>query len=119
MTSINLFPNVVINDLQEFYIIAGDDRTLTFNVYDSGSAAVNLAGATVTWRMAYYGRSDAVLTKSGVLAGSPNNRFTVSLVPSDTNGLSGKFIHQYTIVASSGSYFRPSQGIIYIKQAIA
>ena len=112
-----LFPNAIINDLQEFYMIAGRNETLVFNVYDSGSAAVNLAGTSIIWLLAPYGSTDSVLTKTCIKSGSPINRFSVILTNADTDELSGKYVHQYTIT-NSGSYVRPSQGIIFILPAL-
>jgi hypothetical protein len=91
-------------------------------VYTSASAAVDLNAATLSWKLAYYGSGDAVLTKSGspaiVYSGSPINQFTVNLVAGDTSGSSGKFIQQYTVVDFSGNTFRPSQGIINIARGL-
>ncbi len=118
LTNNAIFPNIVVNDLTEFSFNAGSDQTLTFNVFDSGSNAFSLAGATVTWKLAPYGQSTSILTKTGVLSGSPTNQFSVYLDYSDTSDLSGKYAYQYTVVAVSGSYFNPSQGTMYINPRI-
>jgi hypothetical protein len=108
------FAVLATNDLPEFSMIAGSDQELIFNIYDSGSSMVNLNSATITWSLAYYGQSDAIVTKSGIYSGSPINQFIVNLIPSDTAGIDGKHIQQYTIVDFSGKTYKPSQGVIYI-----
>ena len=118
MTSTVVFPYTTVNDLAEFSMIAGSDQELVFNVYTSASQAVNLNASTLTWKLAYYGSGDAVLTKTGIYSGSPINQFSIDLVAGDTSGSSGKFIQQYTIVDFFGNTFRPSQGIINIAKGV-
>ena len=114
------FPHTVINDLQEFQIIAGADRILTFNIYTSGSVAPDLAGASFTWKLSPYGQYSSVLTKTGTWSGSSlKNQFKVFLEPSDTNTLSGIYLQQYTLVSAGGYTYIPSQGIIRILQLIS
>jgi hypothetical protein len=108
------FPFLTPNNLAEFQMNGGSNQELIFNVYDSGSTLINLGGATVTWYLSYFGQETAILTKTAVTAGMPTGQFRVDLVPADTSALHGKFIHQYKIVDSSGSTFRPSQGLILI-----
>jgi hypothetical protein len=113
------FPLTSPNDLPEISFIAGSNQELSFNVYDSGSVAVNLSGGTVTWRLSSYGQGTALVSKSGLLSGSPTNQFKVLLVAADTTSLYGKFIQQYSLVDTSGSSFRPSQGLINITRGIS
>jgi hypothetical protein len=109
----NSFPFLTAYDLPEIQFIAGTSQELVFYVYTSASVPVNLSGAGVTWKMGYFGQNETILGKVGVTSGS-QNYFTVYLHNADTDGLSGKMIHQYDIVDTSGSTFRPSQGIINI-----
>lgn len=114
------FPFTSPNNLTEISFIAGSNQELAFNVYDSGSVAVNLSGGTVTWRLSQYGPvSTALVSKSGLLSGSPTNQFKVLLLPADTATLGGKYIQQYTLVDSSGSTFIPSQGLVNITRRSA
>jgi hypothetical protein len=108
-----------VYDLPEISFIGGDTKTLNFYVYNSGSAAVDITSATISWNLAYYGMATSALTKSGSPSGSPVNHFTVELGYSDTYLLSGKYIQQYTLTDLSGACFRPSQGIVYIKTGIS
>ena len=113
------FPYMTINNLTEFAFIAGSDQNLFFDVYTSGSVAVDLSGASVTWHLARYGTSTAIVSKSGTVSGSPINKFSVRVVSSDTSGLEGKFIQQYSITDVSGSVIRPAQGLIHILAALS
>lgn len=112
------FPYTSPYDLEEFTMIAGNSKEIVFNVYNSASSLVDLSGATITWFLSRIGDSNAIVTKSGVFSGSPIGQFTVNLTPSDTVTLQGKYVHQYRLVDSSGSTFRPSQGIINLSRAI-
>ena len=110
-----MFPNQIVYDLGEDSFIGGNERIYTFNIYDSGSSAVNLTNCSLGWRMSYFGQSGStILSKSGSFSGSPTNRFTVTLGLSDTQSLSGKFVQQPFFTDGSGNEFRPSQGIINI-----
>jgi len=103
------------NDLDPISFIAGTYQELTFYIYDSasGSATKDLSAATCTWEMARYGSDDTVLTKTAVVSGSPINMMVVTLASSDTEALSGKFIHQ-NVITEGAIERRPSQGIITI-----
>lgn len=111
-------PYQQINSLEDDVFIAGTTKTLVFTVYDTTTGALlDLAGSTITWVLGYYAQPDLyLLVKSGTVTGS--GEFTISLTPSDTQGLSGKFIHQPQIIDSTGDEFRPAQGIITIIPAI-
>ena len=107
------FPNSTIYDLPSFDMIAGSDQVLVFSVYTSGCVAQSLNGMTATWSLANYGSSVASIIKAQSLSGSSNS-FTVKLLGSETSGSQGKFIQQYSLLDSSGSTMRPSQGIVSI-----
>jgi len=104
-----------INSLEEFSFIGGTEFEVTFNLYDEDGLEIDITTGTVTWTMSPLGQPDyAIVTKNGVVPGSPINRFTVTIETDDTKLLSGKFIHQAIFVDFSGSEFRPNQGIITI-----
>ena len=113
------FPYTTANDLAEFTMVAGTNQELVFDVFTSASVAINITGAIIVWKLAPYGQTTSVATTSGSLAGTPNNRFTVYMLPAHTTGLGGKYIQQYTITDTSGSVFAPSQGIINIVSKLA
>ena len=109
----NSYPFNVVYDLPEMQFKAGSSEELTFYVYTSGCVAVNLSGATIEWKLSYFGNTVATVTKVGATSGS-NNYFNVYLAKTDTDGLHGKFVQEYSVLDSSGSTFRPSQGIVNI-----
>lgn len=111
MTGRNIYLSV--NGLEEFSFIGGSEYVLEFNVFDENGAEVDITSATVSWKMSYYGQPDyAVLTKAGSI--TDTNSFEVVILSTDTQELSGKFIHQPIVVDFDGSEFRPSQGVITI-----
>ncbi len=110
------FPYTSPYNLEEFTINAGNSQELVFTVYNSASSLVDISGATITWYLGKIGDQNATVTKSGVPTGT--GQFTVYLTPADTLNLQGKYVHQYRLVDSSGSTFRPSQGIINLNRAI-
>lgn len=111
---------ITVNDLTEMSFIAGSEKSLEFNIYDSTGSPLSLNGCTVKWYLFPYGEPTAsVITKvsggSGItISASPNNLFTVTVIGSDTLQLEGKYIQQPVIIDSATSEFRPSQGIINI-----
>lgn len=112
------FPYNSPYDLTEFSMIAGSNQELTFAVYDEYGNPIDLSGATITWYLAYYGYAGANVTKTAV-SGSATNNFVVYLDGSDTASLAGKFVQQYKIVDTSGSVFRPSQGLVTLFPAVS
>ena len=110
----SVFPFLNPNDLTEFSLITGGYKRLVFNVTDDSGSAMDLSGATITWKLAPLGTSISVLTKTGA-SGSATGQFYVDLLGSDTSSIGGGvFLHQYTIVDTSGSPHTPSQGIILL-----
>lgn len=103
-----------INSLDEFSIISGGTFTLEFTVYEEDTVnLLDLSGATILWVVSPYGQEDYnVIQKSGTVTGT--GTFSVVLSPSDTEGLSGKYIHQPIITDFSGNIYRPAQGTILI-----
>lgn len=113
------FDDLSVNTLDQIKMIAGTEKTLEFLVTNSGTA-MDLSGATCTWFLAPLGVPNFVtLSKSGSLAGSPNNQFNITLLSTDTSALSGKFIQQPVVTTVGGSQYRIGQGIITIIPAIA
>lgn len=103
-----------INSLDEFSLIAGTTFTLEFSVYEQdGVNLLDMSGGTVSWVVCPYGQDDYnVLTKSGTVTGL--GTFTIELIPSDTESLSGKYIHQPIITDFSGKLYRPAQGTMLV-----
>jgi len=102
-----------VNNLDDFKFIGGNDLSLEFFVYDEDGVPVDISSATVNWRMSYYGDPDhAVIAKSGTI--NTTSSFLVELTSAETANLSGKFLHQPTVIDIDGTKFRPAQGIITI-----
>lgn len=102
-----------INSLEEISFMGGSTYTIIFDIYDENSIPVDSVLSSLSWKMFYYGQPGTVaLTKSGVY--TPLNRFTVTLTSADTQGLSGKFIHQAVITDYNGNTYKPAQGTILI-----
>jgi hypothetical protein len=114
----NTFPNTTINTLTEFSMIAGSTQDLFFNIYNSGSALVDLTGATIKWRLAPYGQPTTILEIDAINSGSPLGQFKVSISGSNTASLSGKYTGQYSMTDISGSVFK-QQGLILLIPALA
>jgi hypothetical protein len=110
----NSYPFNVVYDLPEIQFIAGANQEFTFYVFTSASVPVSLSGATVEWDLYYYGQRIPTLTKTGITSGS-SNYFNVYLTGADTENLPpNKYTHKYIVTDTSGSVYKPSQGIINI-----
>jgi len=109
------FSCIVINGLEETSFIAGNKYTFNFDIYDNNEVSLNMDSSTFKWRMAYYNfPTIAILEKTGIYADTPNNRFTITLEKTDTENLSGKFIHQPAVIDIAGTEYKLTQGIITI-----
>ena len=104
--------------LPEIQFIGSTTQYLTFSVTNPDGSAVDLNGATCTWKLQRYGEFGdvAVLLKTGNITGL--NSFQVVLSSADTESLYGKFIQQPVVIDSGGKKFIPAMGIIIIDKAI-
>ena len=101
--------------LEPFQFIGGTLQELTFDVYDSASAPLDLSNTTCYWVMSPYGNPQyATLTINGVQSGTVTNQFRVTISGSSTQNLHGKFTHQPVILDYNGKEYRPSQGVLII-----
>lgn len=87
---------------------AGNTRNLNYTVKDRTGAAVNLTGASITWRMAAARDGAALVSKStssGItVTSAANGLFTVALAAADTATLEpGTYWHQATVTDGSGN----------------
>ena len=102
-----------VNSLSEFAFIAGMPYTLYFEVFEGdGVTPLDMGGGTFRWTLSPYGEVYNILEKEGTITGV--GTATVQLSTTDTETLSGKFIHQPVIISFSGLEYRPAQGIILI-----
>ena len=107
-----------VNTLDEFAFIAGTTQPLDFTISENG-VPIEIDLMDFSWRMTPYGRKDyVVVTKLNAVITAPD-AYTrrVTLLPEDTIGIKGKYVHQITVV-SSGKTYRPAQGTITITSAI-
>ena len=92
---------------QNFRLMVGEDRTLTFSVFESdGTTAKNISGATVSSVFKTHPLSaNAVLTIAGtnVGSGTDNNQFSVVVADTDTDSLEPRVYHHTAKVTDSSS----------------
>jgi len=109
------FSTLVINDLDSFSFIGGNEQSLSFTVVDSTGSEVDLTTATCTVVFSPYGQNNyAAMTITGSVALATSNTFTATLTGSSTQTLSGKYTMQPVVVDIAGKEYRPSQGIVLI-----
>jgi len=107
-----------INCLEETFMIAGTDFTLTFEAFEEdGLTPADLGGATIKWMLCPYGRTTYnILQINGTLTGL--STFDVEISASDTLALSGKYLQQFEVESFFGQKYRPAQGVVLISPAI-
>jgi len=86
--------------LEEISFIGGTTYDLDFKLQDTSGSYVSLVGKTFTWKMSPYG-SKSVISASKIGISLVNDDYTVriTLSSSDTQNLSGKYIHQISFVS--------------------
>src|SRR5262245_11183850 len=89
---------------------AGDSKLLAITIGDRSGAAVNLAGATITYAIVELVPGGAPVTRltktlaDGVgVGGAGNNVVNVQLAEADTAALVGEYRHELEIVDSAGN----------------
>lgn len=107
----------------DFGMIEGSQQTITLDLYTIlGEEFKNVAIESVEWRMSRYGETECLASKTST--DSPNevkyeeNVITITLLPSDTMNLFGKFTHQIIIRDIHSSIFVADLGKISIKPLI-
>ncbi len=114
------FTTIVANDLEQITMIAGDELTLEYNLYDQNETPIDINGAVCTVSVFKYGDpSYVIFSVEGIPDGVEINKFDVVISGSYTNGLSGVYQHQAKIVDGAGGIHIPSQGKIVIFPAPA
>jgi hypothetical protein len=109
----------------DFTMVAGDTKTIVFNVKDSGGAALDLTGATIRWGLCAYAASGAIaeaalLTKSvgsGItVTDAAGGVCQVALSAANTTAtprMSGRYYHELE-VTSGGVVSTVHRGLIEI-----
>lgn len=107
----------------DFGMIEASQQTITLDLYTIlGEEFKNVAIESVEWRMSRYGETECLASKTS--ADSPDeikyeeNVITITLLPSDTMNLFGKFTHQIIIRDIHSSIFVADLGKISIKPLI-
>lgn len=105
-----------INSLDETGIIGGNTYTLTFTVLDVNGASILDLFSTYEFVMSYYDQPNyEVLRKSMTVSGDD---VSVTLTPSDTLSLSGKFAYQIVLQYYDTKLYIPFQGVFTIIKAL-
>lgn len=108
------------NNKKNFILTMGEDVTLSMTARDKTGAAMDITGATITWRMGRVGEA-ASLSKTGTIVSASAGTFTVALTDSDTDPTlyrARNYWHQ-AIVTISGTTTVAVQGKIRFDGAIA
>ena len=113
------FDNLKTNTLTHTLVYGGSQTTLSYFVTDSSGNPVNISAYSCSWAMSPFGTPNyPVLSKSGTLAGTPNNQFNVVLTSADTATLGGMYICQ-PMISLGGVDTIIGQGTINIVPKIA
>lgn len=103
-------------------LYAGENRTLTLHARDSANAAVSLTGKTITFRVgrrpAFPWMTSAVFSKTGTATVTASGIYSVPILPADTDGLYGDYVHQTTTEDGSGNIAVVSTGRFKIRKFI-
>lgn len=106
----------------DFSMYAGDDKLLTVTVTDEDGDAVDLTSATIKWQAAKsYGKSSAIEkdTTGGIsITDASGGVFQVTLSDTDTEDLSGNYVHEAEVTFADGSIATVLQGTMNIKPVV-
>ncbi len=114
---------------QNFTITSGDDHVLTIKVDDGATTpvAIDISGFTVWWHAARKSSSgkfsstssitkDNDLVFGAVITDGPGGVIEVTLVPVDTDDLSGDFFHEAQVRDLAGNISTVMTGDMTIKR---
>lgn len=110
--------------LPKIDFVGGETEKLVYHVYfKNTSQPFSLVNCRATFALVEFGnrRGDPIWTKEMTAVTSEDgteNVLYLTLSPSDTINLSGKFIYQITIKDTDGTVEIPKQGIFYITNTI-
>ncbi|MGE0724208.1 MAG: hypothetical protein AB7O45_07525 [Alphaproteobacteria bacterium] len=106
----------------------GQALDLVVDVTDDDGNAVDITGATITWRLARSKWSTTVLlTKDSAAGGSPSevsldptdsNRFRVHLAPGDTADKAGDYWHEGRVIDADGRPTFVVVGNLYVRPTL-
>lgn len=114
-----MYPCNEQNKLPTISFVGGATKNLYFSFLDAGGSDVDVSSYTVTFSIvsAVHRFGKPIKTKPMQISGD-NSVMSVSLSPSDTVDLFGKYIYQISIIDAAGDAEEPRQGEMYIYQNI-
>lgn len=87
-------------NLDEVSFIGGTTYNLDFKLQNTSGSYVSLVGKTFTWQMSPYGSKSTIsASKTGISLVDDDYIVRITLSSSDTQSLSGKYIHQISFVS--------------------
>lgn len=107
----NLFINLkgalpVAERNQNFEMFAGDTENVVVTVTEGGSP-INLSGATIRWVMKRAGSVTPLISKTSpagiTITDTAGGKFTISLMPADTEDQRGDYYHEAEVTDASGN----------------
>ena len=111
--------------LPEICFVGGETQDLAFHIYFYiGNRPYSLSGRTANFSIVSFRNKTGtpILTKEMDVrfdnTGAVNNVLTVTLAPTETVDLSGKYIYEIQIKDIDGDVEIPKQGILYITNNI-
>lgn len=103
-----------------FEMFSGNTKPVVVDVFDQDENSVNLTGGSASLVLSKTKNSAALVTKAGVLAGSPNlNRVTFTLDPADTEALQGTYYYEVENTDVGGRISTVAFGSITIRSNVA
>ncbi len=84
-------PPITELPISNFTMHSGNRKNITVDVLDENDQPVDLTDGTAQLAFARTRGGTALFTKTGVLAGDPNNRVTFTIDPADTEALAGAY----------------------------
>lgn len=104
-------------NIQHVDLVAGEDRTITFNARDHRQGVLNITGGTIGWKLARSNGCAAALEKTGSIVSGADGTFTVALTDSDTSWLRGEYIHEAKVTVA-GVTTVAARGRFRVREAV-
>lgn len=99
--------------LTDIVFVAGTDFELKVYIVDQTGNPVVLTGSTCSLKVSPFGNPGGTLfTLSGIISVSPTNLVAFYFIPSNTSGLSGKYIYQPIITDTVPKTYSPGTGVL-------
>jgi len=109
--------------LPEISYVGGETQNYSFNLKTISNVAFNVTGGSVNFALISYSNKTGtpLLSKSATLAADGNGIVSiakVTLLPTETKSLFGKYIYQLTIKDIENYIAIPAQGIMTVSNNI-